>query len=73
VIVTDEPVIGALLDGRLTPRQASEAGLVRLYGAPADTEAVQALLDRLTPAPAPSAAGVERDRPRADIPSARPS
>jgi hypothetical protein len=48
VIVTDEPVIGALLDGRLTAEQARQLGLVRLYGSPADAANVASLLDRLT-------------------------
>jgi hypothetical protein len=60
VIVTDEPVVGALLDVRLTPREARESGLVRFYGAPADIAPVAALLDLLTIAQSARAAGVER-------------
>lgn len=56
VIVTDEPVIGALLDGRLTPEQARQRGLVKLYGSPADVANVSSLLDRLTAANAAAAA-----------------
>lgn len=60
VVVTDEPVLGAWIDGRVTPREARESGLVRFYGAPADIAPVMALLDLLTPARSASAAGFER-------------
>lgn len=52
VIVTDEPVVDALLDGRLDAGDAHARGLVRFYGAPAEVAAVSALLDRLTAGPA---------------------
>lgn len=48
VIVTDEPVVDALLDGRLSPQDAQARGLVRFYGTPADVANVSSLLDRLT-------------------------
>jgi hypothetical protein len=66
VIVTDEPVVAALLDGRLTPRDALKLGLARLYGMPANVDHVTALLDRLTPAKTASAAelGIESSPPK---------
>jgi hypothetical protein len=54
VIVTDEPVIGALLEGQITPQEARERGLVRLYGTPRSIENVESLLDHMAP-PGPSA------------------
>jgi hypothetical protein len=48
VIVTDEPVISALVDGRLTAAAAGELGLVRYYGAAEAVSAAQAWLDRST-------------------------
>jgi hypothetical protein len=50
VIVTDEPVVTALLDGRITPRDARALGLVRFYGGEADVERVATLLDGVAPA-----------------------
>jgi ABC-type amino acid transport substrate-binding protein len=47
VIVTDEPVVDALLDGRVTPQAARQLGLLRLYGAPGRTARVEARLDAL--------------------------
>jgi hypothetical protein len=47
VIVTDEPVVAALLDGRISARDARELGLVRFYGAEAGVQDVASLLDRL--------------------------
>jgi hypothetical protein len=49
VIVTDEPVLAALLDGRLTPREARKLGLIRFYGVEESVADVGSLLDRLTP------------------------
>jgi hypothetical protein len=49
VIVTDEPVLSALLEGQITPQQARERGLVRLYGGPANIENVESLLDHMAP------------------------
>jgi hypothetical protein len=46
VVVTDEPVIAALNDGRLTPHTAGELGLIRYYGSPEAVSAVEAWLDR---------------------------
>ena len=57
VIVTDEPVVAALLDGRITPRQARTLGLVRFYGAPQSVEDVESLLDGVAPVKTTSAAG----------------
>lgn len=45
VIVTDAPVLAALVDGGLTFRSARERGLARLYGSPDAVERVSALLD----------------------------
>ena len=47
VIVTDEPVVAALVDGRVTPQAAREMGLMRLYGAPDRIEDVTSWLDHL--------------------------
>jgi hypothetical protein len=47
VIVTDEPVVAALVEGRITARDARSQGLVRLYGVGENVERVSALLDRL--------------------------
>jgi hypothetical protein len=49
VIVTDEPVLSALLESRITPQAARERGLIRLYGAPRNIEDVASLLDRMAP------------------------
>lgn len=49
VIVTDAPVVAALLEGRLTPQQARSLGLVRFYGAPQNVADVASLLDRVEP------------------------
>lgn len=46
VVVTDEPVIAALVDGRLTPRVAREMGLLRLYGPAASVAQLASWLDR---------------------------
>jgi hypothetical protein len=48
VVVTDEPVIAALVEGRLTAAAAGELGLLRYYGAAEAVSAVQAWLDRST-------------------------
>lgn len=48
VIVSDEPVVEALLSGRISPQDAQARGLVRLYGVAADVTKVSALLGRLT-------------------------
>ncbi len=44
VVVTDEPVVAALIEGRITPQAAQERGLIRIYG-PADK--VSAIVDRV--------------------------
>jgi hypothetical protein len=49
VLVTDEPVIDALLDGRLTPRDAQQRGLLRFYGAPAAVAQLGTLFNDLAP------------------------
>lgn len=46
VIVTDEPVIAALVDGRLTPRDARRLGLMRLYGPAGAVATLANWLDR---------------------------
>jgi hypothetical protein len=58
VIVTDGPVVAALLEGRLTPPEARKLGLVRFYGAHESVAEVVALLDRLESSKSASAAGV---------------
>jgi hypothetical protein len=60
VVVTDTPVVLALLDGTLTPAEAQARGLVRLYGPTRPRAGVASLLDRLRPAPRAGA--------RADVP-----
>lgn len=47
VIVTDAPVVAAIVDGRLAPRAARAGGLMRLYGEPAAVDRVAAALDKL--------------------------
>ena len=47
VIVSDAPVIAGLLDGRLTPAEARDLGLMRLYGPPERVQELTAWLDRL--------------------------
>lgn len=51
VIVTDAPVIAALVGGRLPPRAARLGGLMRLYGEPAAVARVAAGLDDLAVQP----------------------
>jgi len=46
VIVTDEPVVAALIDGQVTPQAARELGLVRFYGSPDAVQEVTSWLDR---------------------------
>ena len=46
VIVTDEPVVAALIDGRITPQAARELGLIRFYGSPEAVQDVTSWLDR---------------------------
>jgi hypothetical protein len=46
VIVTDEPVIAALGEGRLTPHDARKLGLLRLYGPAASVTKLANWLDR---------------------------
>ncbi len=46
VIVTDEPVIVALNEGRITPQAARELGLMRYYGSPEAVQDVTLWLDR---------------------------
>ena len=49
VIVTDEPVIAALIEGRITPQKARELGLMRLYGPPEAVQDLTSIFDRLSP------------------------
>ncbi|MBY0224785.1 MAG: hypothetical protein K2Q28_03155 [Hyphomicrobium sp.] len=46
VVVTDEPVIEALLDGRLTADTAENKGLIRYYGSPTGITAIRTLLGK---------------------------
>ena len=65
VLVTDEVVIMALLDGSLGPREAWNLGLIRSYGDPADIALLEDILDDLQP--------LENDlSPPADAPAKRP-
>jgi hypothetical protein len=48
VIVTDEPVVAALIEGRVTPQAARELGLMRFYGSPEAVQVVTTWLDRLS-------------------------
>lgn len=47
VIVTDEPVVAALIEGRITPQAAQERGLIRFYGPPDRVSAIVARVQRL--------------------------
>jgi hypothetical protein len=49
VVVTDEPVIEALLKGQLTPHEAESRGLIRFYGAEANVQSVRSLLRLVRP------------------------
>jgi hypothetical protein len=49
VVVTDKPVVAALIEGTLTPRSARERGLIRFYGEPERVREIAALVDRLAP------------------------
>ncbi len=46
VIVTDEAVVAALADGRITAREARAQGLVKAYGTSENVDRVSALFDR---------------------------
>jgi hypothetical protein len=48
VIVTDEPVIKALVEGQVASQTARELGLIRFYGAPEAVQRAASWLDRLT-------------------------
>ena len=58
VVVTDEPVVAALVAGRITPLAARQQGLLRLYGSLEGRSRFSAWLDRL---PAPMTAKAVRD------------
>jgi hypothetical protein len=58
VIVTDEPVIAALADGRLTPQAAREGGLLRIYGPEVNAARLTAWLDGLSAQASVPAAGL---------------
>ena len=47
VIVSDEPVIAGIIDGRLTPAVARDLGLMRYYGAPERVHELVSWLNRL--------------------------
>jgi hypothetical protein len=55
VMVTDEPVVAALVDGTLAPRAALDRGLVRFYGEDAMVRAAVAAFEALAPSAQPSA------------------
>jgi hypothetical protein len=55
VVVTDEPVVDALVDGRIGPGDAIARGLLRFYGPPADVAEVSSLIGRLPQARASAA------------------
>jgi hypothetical protein len=46
VLVSDEAVMSALAEGRITAREARAEGLVKAYGTLEDIDGVSALLDR---------------------------
>jgi hypothetical protein len=46
VLVSDEPVVAALTEGRTTTREARAQGLVKAYGTGENVDQVSALLDR---------------------------
>lgn len=57
VMVTDEAVVAALLDGTLSPRDAHDVGLLRYYGDSAKIVRLAAILDAIDaamPVPPPS-------------------
>jgi hypothetical protein len=47
-VVTDEPVIAALADGRVSAQRAGELGLMRYYGTPDGVQDVKSLMDGLS-------------------------
>lgn len=49
VMVTDEAVVAALLDGTLSPRDATDFGLLRTYGDPDQIGRLAAILDAIVP------------------------
>lgn len=51
VVVTDGPVVRALLDGTLTPADAQARGLFKVYGPTRPKAGVTSLLGRMRPAP----------------------
>lgn len=76
VVVTDAPVVLALLDGTLTPAEAQARGLVRLYGPPRPRAGVASLLDLVRPATRADAAAHDPARarpPTRDAGASRPA
>lgn len=69
VVVTDVPVVLALLDGTLTPAEAQARGLVRLYGPPRPRAGVASLFDRLRAPPRARADDPARLRAAAATPT----
>lgn len=49
VIVTDEPVVAALVEGRISPPEARRRGLVRVYGSTDSMARLEAIFDRPWP------------------------
>lgn len=47
VVITDEPVVAALIDKRVTPQVARELGLIRFYGPLEAVQEMTSWLDRL--------------------------
>ena len=48
VLVSDETVIGALIDGRVTPQAARDLGLIRFYGEPERVHDMMTWLDQFS-------------------------
>lgn len=51
VVVTDDSVVAALVEGRISPPQARRHGLVRMYGNADGVARIEALFDRVQPRP----------------------
>ena len=61
VIVTDEPVVAALVAGRITPLAARQQGLLRLYGPVDGQTRIADWLDRLPVPMTAKAAMMQRE------------
>lgn len=58
VVVTDEPVVAALNEGRVTPQAARKLGLMRIYGSAGAVQDVTSWLDRASQRESARAAAV---------------